>query len=136
NEKMYQEWHKSQLKDAWKRFNETIELFKKLKGKTRTVVRMTLVKDLNMEKEHVEQYAEIIKKANPDFVEIKGFMSVGFARQRIGYEKMPWHKDVKRFSKKLLKFLPKYKFLDDKKESCVVLLGKSKAKMKIKEKEI
>ncbi|MBU3907513.1 MAG: radical SAM protein, partial [Nanoarchaeota archaeon] len=47
NEKMYQEWHKSQLKDAWKRFNETIELFKKLKGKTRTVVRMTLVKDLN-----------------------------------------------------------------------------------------
>ena len=29
------------------------------------------------------------KKSKPMFVELKGFMSVGFARQRLGYDKMP-----------------------------------------------
>ena len=63
-------------------------------------------------------------------------MSVGFARKRLGYETMPSHSEIKKFSKQLLKFLPKYKFLDEKIESRVVLLGKSKARMKIKKGEV
>jgi len=70
------------------------------------------------------------------FIEIKGFMSVGFARKRIAYEKMPLHEEIVEFSKKILKFLPKYKFLDEKRESRVVLLGKNKKDMKIKKGEI
>jgi wyosine [tRNA(Phe)-imidazoG37] synthetase (radical SAM superfamily) len=58
-------------------------------------------------------------------------MSTGFSRQRLGYEKMPWHKEIKEFSKKLAR-LTELKILDEKKESCVVLLGKSKRDMKIK----
>jgi len=33
------------------------------------------------------------------FVEIKGFMSVGFARQRLAYDRMPSHKDIVDFLK-------------------------------------
>ncbi len=133
NKDAYNKFHRSEKKDAWELLNKSLEIMAKLENKTRTVFRMNLVKNLNMI--NLEEYAELIKKANPMFVEIKGFMSVGFSRQRLGYERMPYHEDITQFSKALLKFLPGYKFLDEKKESRVVLLGKSKTDMKIKPKE-
>jgi tRNA wybutosine-synthesizing protein 1 len=135
NKELYQTFHRSSKKDAWERLNKSLEIMSKLKGKTRTVFRMNLVKNLNMESEMAEQYAKLIKKAEPMFIEIKGFMSVGFARERLGYDRMPYHKEIVEFSKQILKFLPEYKFLDEKKESRVVLLGKDKKDMKIKKSE-
>jgi len=132
NKNLYKKFHRSSMKDAWKKLNKSLELMKDLD--CRTVFRINLVKDLNMIEP--ENYAELVKKANPMFVEIKGFMSVGFARQRIGYDKMPLHEDIVEFAEKILKFLPKYKFLDEKKESRVVLLGKNRGNMKIKKEEI
>ena len=130
NKELYNKFHRSSKKDAWERLNKSLEIMSKLK--TRTVFRMNLVKNLNMNPEMAEEYAEMIKKTNPMFVEIKGFMSVGFARQRLGYERMPYHKDIVDFANAILKFLPEYKFLDEKKESRVVLLGKDKKDMMIK----
>jgi tRNA wybutosine-synthesizing protein 1 len=135
NKELYNKFHRSSKKDAWERLNKSLEIMSTLNGKTRTVFRMNLVKNLNMNPEMAEEYAMMIKKTNPMFVEIKGFMSVGFARQRLGYERMPYHKDIVDFSKEILKFIPDYKFLDEKKESRVVLLGKNKSNMKIKKSE-
>lgn len=132
NKEKYEIWHRSKVKDAWEKFNETLKLLKKLK--TRTVIRMTLVKDENMDNE--EEYSKLILKGEPDFIEVKGFMSVGYARKRFGYEKMPNHQEIKEFSLKLLKFLPEYKILDEHEFSRVILLGKNKGKMKIKRSEI
>ncbi|VVB83648.1 S-adenosyl-L-methionine-dependent tRNA 4-demethylwyosine synthase [uncultured archaeon] len=134
NEELYKKFHRSLKKNAWELLNKSLEIMSKLKGR-RTVFRMNLVKNLNMNPEMAEEYAEMIKEANPMFVEIKGFMSVGFARERLGYERMPYHQDIVDFSKRILKFLPKYKMLDEKKESRVVLLGKNKKDMKIKKEE-
>ena len=137
NEKLFNKWHRSQTKEAWKKFNESLELFPKLK--TRKVVRMTLVKgeNSNMNEEMVSDYAELIKKANPDFIEVKGYMSVGFARNRdgMGYDSMPTYEDIKDYSKKIAKELKKegYKILDEHEFSRVVLVGKDKKMMKIKE---
>jgi tRNA wybutosine-synthesizing protein 1 len=136
NKELYTKFHRSSKKDAWERLNKSLGIMSKLKGKTRTVFRMNLVKDLNMNPEMAKEYAEMIKKTNPMFVEIKGFMSVGFARQRLGYERMPYHKDIVDFSNEILKFLPEYKLLDEKKESRVVLLGKNKKDMKIKKNQM
>lgn len=152
NKEIYNKIHRSSKKDAWERLNKSLEIMSRLRNKskskisihlsdkqpneTRTVFRINLVLDLNMNSEHAKKYAELIEKANPMFVEVKGVMSVGFARQRIPYNKMPYHKDIIEFSKKILKFLPGYKILDEKKESRVVLLGKDKKDMKIKEGEI
>jgi tRNA wybutosine-synthesizing protein 1 len=133
NEKLYKTFHRSSKKDAWELLNKSLEIMLRLKGKTRTVFRMNLVKNLNMIEP--ENYAKMIKKADPLFIEIKGYMSVGFARQRLGYERMPYHKEIIEFSKEILKFLPEYKILDEKKESRVVLLGKDKKDMKIKKSE-
>lgn len=127
NKKMYEKWHKSRLKDAWRRFNKTLEIMADLQ--TRKVIRLTLVRGLNM-KNH-EEYAKLIKKGRADFVEVKGYMAIGYARKRLGYEKMPFHSEIKDFAFKLLEFLPEYKFLDEQEVSRVVLLGKDKRKMKI-----
>lgn len=127
NEELFNKIVRSKIKNAWQVYMKTIKLFPKLK--TRKVMRLTLIKGLNME--NIEGYANLIKTAKPDFVEAKAFMSVGFSRQRLGYEKMPFHSEIKEFSRKLSK-LTGLKILDEKKESCVVLLGKSKKNMKIK----
>jgi len=146
NEKLFTIWHRSSRKDAWKRFNETLDLLKNLKGKTRRVIRLTLAKKgedkkakfneiSNMEDENVKEYADLIRKSEPDFIHVKGFMSVGYSRERMGYDKMPWHKEIKVFAKKLQEELKKdsYKILAEEKRSCVVVLGKNKKDMKIKE---
>ncbi|MFH1500667.1 MAG: 4-demethylwyosine synthase TYW1 [archaeon] len=132
NEKIFREITRNKSKQAWKNFNKTLELLPKLR--TRKVLRMTLVKDLNMS--NTDDYAKLILKASPDFVEVKGFMSVGFARKRLDYERMPNEKEVKEFAKKLSEKLPGYEVLAEKKESRVVLIGKDKCKMKIKPSEI
>jgi tRNA wybutosine-synthesizing protein 1 len=139
NEKDYKEWHKSMLKDSWERFNKTLDLLAKLtkKGK-RTVLRMTLVKGKNMSEENIKEYASIIKKSGVMFVEVKSFMSLGYARARLPYETMPSNKEIEAFAKKLAK-ASGYIILDKHIPSRIVLLGKNKEakkRMKISMKEI
>jgi len=137
NKKLFNVWHRSKKKDAWKKFNESLDLLRGLKGRVRRVVRLTLVKKgdggvSNMSEKNIKEYVELIKKAEPDFVHVKGFMSVGFARERMGYDKMPWHYEVKRFGESLVKELKGgWKVLDEEERSCVLVLGKNKRMMKI-----
>ena len=125
-EKLYKEIVRSNLKNAWKKFNETLSLLSKIDS--RRVLRMTLVRDLNMTE--AENYSKLIKKAKPDFVEVKGFMSVGFSRKRLGYERMPLNSEIKKFAEEI-SLLTELKLLDEKIESRVVVLGKNKEDLKI-----
>jgi len=137
NKELYDKWHRSSEKNAWKKFNETLELFPSLK--TRKVIRMTLVKDLNDKKEYIQEYSRLIKKAKPDFIEVKSYMAIGFSRERkgMGYDKMLTHQEIKDYSKKLVKNLKKpYKILDEHKLSRVILIGKDRKRMKIRFREI
>jgi len=93
-----------------------------------------------MNDEYIKEYAELIKKSNPRFIEIKGFMSIGFARKRLGYERMPWHEDIVEFAKKLVAELNKMKInmkiLDEHYFSRAVVIGENKKDLKIKKCEI
>ncbi len=131
NEKIFRKFTKNEGKDSWKKLNKSLSLLSQLP--TRRVIRITLVKRLNAEDKMLKDYAKLIKKASPDFVEVKSYMAVGFSRKRLGYERMLSHEEVKEYAKKLLEVLDKYKFLDEKKESRVVLIGKDKSKRRIKE---
>jgi len=131
NKKHYEKWHKSNKKNAWKEFNETLGLFPELK--TRKVIRITLVKGLNDNKEYVKDFAKLILKAKPDFIEVKSYMAIGFSRERLGYEKMLSHKEIKEYTEQIVKELNNYNVLSEHKLSRVVLIGKDKEKMKIKE---
>lgn len=102
---------------AWERLNQTLEILPKIK--TRKVIRLTMVKNLNML--GPERYARLITKTNSDFVEIKAFMPVGAARLRLPYSTMPSHAEIKEFSEKISN-LTGYKIVDEKEDSRVVLL--------------
>ena len=139
NEKEYNSWQNSKLKDAWKRYNKTLELINKItKSGKRTVLRMTIVNDLNMSDRHVKEFAELIKKSGVMFVEVKSYMPLGYARARMGYEKMPFIENIRDFAKKLAKETG-YIVLDKHDKSKIYLLGKNKEakrRMKISKKEI
>lgn len=139
NKEDYDEWHKSKNKNAWKKYNETLDILNKItKSGKRTVLRMTIVKDKNMSDKHIEEFAGLIKKSGVMFVEVKSYMPLGYARARMGYEKMPFFDKLQEFAKKLAKATG-YIVLDKHVPSKIVLLGKNKEakkRMKITKKEI
>jgi len=126
NKKLYEQVDKSLMKDSWKRFNQTLELLPSLN--TRKVLRLTLVKGLNMT--DVEGYAELIKKASPDFVEVKAYMFIGHSRQNLALKNMPLHEEVVEFSKKVSESTG-LKIVDEKENSRVVLLTSDNKKRKL-----
>jgi tRNA wybutosine-synthesizing protein 1 len=90
----------------------------------------------NMEEKYVKEYANLIKIAEPDFIHVKGFKSLGYSRKRLDYSKQPFHEEVEEFANKLLEELKGYKKLGEEKRSCIILLGKDKSRMRITEEEI
>jgi tRNA wybutosine-synthesizing protein 1 len=133
NKNLYDKFHRSCLKDAWEIFNQTIDLMPKLREKTRTIFRMNLIRDINLKEEFILEYVDLIKRANPLFIEVKGFMSVGFARQRLGYERMPDFKGMEDFCLKLSSALGKdWILLDSHENSRAFLIGRKKDKVNMK----
>ena len=103
--------------DGWEKVQETLSLFPSFG--TKTVVRLTLVKGLNME--DAEGYGRLIAGAEPDFVEAKAFMFLGGSRQRLERDNMPSHEEVKTFAEKISD-TSGYRIADEKEDSRVVLL--------------
>jgi len=62
-------------------------------------VRLTIVNGWN--DSHIKDYAKIIERIDPDFVEVKAYMWIGFSRYRLGQEAMPRHNEIADFSHKL-----------------------------------
>jgi len=108
----------------WQKLNETIDMLPNVK--TRRVIRLTMVKGLNMF--YPEKYAEFIKRGQPDFVECKSAVAVGFARSqgRLKYEDMASHEEIREFAKDVARFTG-YEVVNEKEDSRVVLLSKSMA---------
>ncbi|MAG47023.1 4-demethylwyosine synthase TYW1 [archaeon] len=125
NEKLYKKIDHPITKDYWERFNKTLEILKKIKGKTRTVLRITAVKDLNMCNE--KEYCKLIKKADSMFLEVKGYSWLGASKARLGRESVPSFKEIKSFSEKISKEL-NWKIVDYVEESRVCLIMKEDSK--------
>jgi tRNA wybutosine-synthesizing protein 1 len=111
----------------WEKINESLCLMKH--KKSRTVIRTTLVKGKNMF--NPDGYAELIKKASPDFLEIKAYMHLGFSRFRLDRSAMPTHPEVLEFAQILVNYLD-YKIADESEISRVVLLSKDGKKSPVK----
>jgi tRNA wybutosine-synthesizing protein 1 len=110
--------NKPQLKDSWELLNKSIELLPKIP--TRTVIRITGVKGQNLK--DAKAYADIIQKGDPDFVEIKAYMHVGFSQYRLAKEAMPKMEEMEHFASEVAKHLG-YDVRTSDKGSLVVLLS-------------
>ena len=113
-------------KDSWEKLNQSLALFPSLD--TRKVIRLTLVKGVNMIEP--KKYADLIKIAKPDFIEAKGYMFVGGSRQRLAIENMPTHEEIKKFAEELNRDID-YELVGEKKDSRVVLLSSGEKKTQI-----
>lgn len=109
---------KPQIEQAWDYLNHSLELMPSFD--CRTVIRTTCVKGENMQ--NPEGYANLIKKADPDFVEIKAYMFIGYSRKRLQFENMPSNLEVQQFAQEIGD-LCGMDLLDKVEDSRVVLLG-------------
>jgi tRNA wybutosine-synthesizing protein 1 len=125
NEKVFQENCSPIIKDAWKKILESLKIMKQLKKKTRTTIRLTVAKNINLV--DAEGYSELIKIAEPTFLEIKAYMHVGYSKKRLEYEAMPLHDEIKDFAEQIAKHTG-YKIVDEQPISRVVLLMKKDSK--------
>ena len=105
------------IKDGWERINKSLELFPSLD--CRKVIRLTLVKGLNLK--NPEKYADLILKAEPDFIEAKSYMHVGESQKRLKKENMPSMEDIRIFAKRLAELVG-YEYKDEDLASRVALL--------------
>ena len=101
--------------DYWERVNESLTLL----GTRRSAVRITLVKDLN--DFAPEKYAAILQNSGASFVEVKGYMYLGYSRNRLARENMPEHERVRAFAEKIAA-ASDYRIKDENKLSRVVCL--------------
>ncbi len=126
NKEQYQKIHRPIPKDYWERIMESLNLLGRIN--TRTVIRFTLIKGLNDKEEYIKEFANIFEESQPDFIEIKAYMYLGFSMQRLKRKNMPTHEEVRRYMEKILKYLPSYRFEDEQVESRIVLLKKKTSK--------
>ena len=94
NEKVYKELCNPQINDAWNNLNKTLELMNSFDS--RTAIRITSVKGKNMIS--TDEYAKLINKANPKYVEVKAYMFVGSSRKRLSLDNMPSNQEVRDFA--------------------------------------
>ena len=79
---------------------------------------------------HPELYAELIRKANPTYIEPKAYMHVGFSRLRMEYSNMPTHPEIREFATQMSTEMG-YNILDEAPESRVVLLSRLEKPIKL-----
>jgi tRNA wybutosine-synthesizing protein 1 len=109
--------------DLWPRILESLEIIKQ--HRCRSVIRLTLVRGLNMERP--EDYARLIARAEPDYVEVKAYMHLGRSRDRLTREAMPQHYEIMEFARTLGEALG-YELEADVPLSRVALLSSGRVK--------
>lgn len=115
--KIYNDICQPQISEGWDNLNQSLDTLASFNS--RTCIRTTCVKGRNMT--NPEKYAELIKKASPDFVEIKAYMCVGLSRHRLTPDNMPTFDEVKSFAQKIGENCGK-KIVNESEVSRVVLL--------------
>ena len=99
DKKIFEKLCVPQVENGWNNLNKSLDLLSSFD--CRKVLRMTCVKDYNMQ--NVEEYARLIERSNPDFVEIKAYMFVGYSRKRLKWENMPSNQEIYDFADSVAK---------------------------------
>lgn len=107
----------------WNNIQHSLHMFaEKEKTGSRTAVRITLVKGYN--DNTPEGFGAIIKEVRPLYVEIKGYMYLGFSRDRLPETAVPDMDEIRTFAQKV-KEACGYEFYDENAASRVVCLKRT-----------
>lgn len=116
-------------RDFWERFQRCLEILREKRFKQRTVFRLTLVKGFNIEDE-AKGYADLVEKALPCFVEVKGVTYCGTSTSAgagLSMANVPFYEEVCEFVTALERELARrgldYGIAAEHAHSCCILMG-------------
>ena len=112
--------NKPKYSDSWQRWNKTLEMLKHLD--TRTVLRITLIRNYNDQKEMIPAFASMLKQASPHFIEIKSYMHIGRSTNRLEHSNMLEMDEVRKFSEEIAKQSQIFSVMDESLVSRIVIL--------------
>ena len=112
--------NKPKYNDSWQRWNKTLEMLKQLD--TRTVLRITLIRNYNDQKEMIPAFASMLKQASPHFIEIKSYMHIGRSTNRLEHSNMLEMDEVRKFSEEIAKQSQIFSIMDESLVSRIVIL--------------
>lgn len=101
--------------DYWDNIRKSLALL----GDRRSAIRTTVVKGLN--DFFPENYAAMYQESGASFIEVKGYMYLGYSRFRLERENMPEHSEVRDFALEISKHCD-YKITDESPISRVVCM--------------
>ncbi|MFB6110680.1 MAG: 4-demethylwyosine synthase TYW1 [Halodesulfurarchaeum sp.] len=104
---------------AWSDLLDTLDVL--ADHGSRTTIRTTAIAGENMR--DPAGYAELYERAEPDFVEVKGYMHVGSSRDRLDREAMPDHEEVAAFAREIQAHLPSHDVFREAPPSNVAMLA-------------
>ncbi|MDG6223954.1 MAG: 4-demethylwyosine synthase TYW1 [Candidatus Thermoplasmatota archaeon] len=126
NREIYRKLCLPQHEGLWDRIMETVQIMPSLD--TRRVARHTLVEGWNVGYE--EEYAEMDLKGDFDFIEPKGYVHVGYSRERLERSNMPSFERIRGFAERMSE-LTGYLKAGENPASKVILLSNGAKDMSI-----
>ncbi|KAE8164418.1 radical SAM superfamily-domain-containing protein [Aspergillus tamarii] len=119
-------------RDFWERFQRCLDILREKRHVQRTVFRLTLVKGFNVDDE-VIGYANLVEKALPCFIEIKGVTYCGTSTSAgagLTMQNVPFYEEIQEFVVSLNKELERrgldYGIAAEHAHSCCVLLASTR----------
>lgn len=112
--------NKPKYDDSWQRWNKTLGMLKQLD--TRTVLRITLIRNYNDQKEMIPAFASMLQQASPHFIEIKSYMHIGRSTNRLEHSNMLEMDEVRKFSEEIAKQSQIFSIMDESLVSRIVIL--------------
>jgi tRNA wybutosine-synthesizing protein 1 len=103
--------NKPKYDDSWERWNRTLDMLKYLN--TRTVLRITLIRDYNDKRELIPTFAEMFRKSSPHFIEIKSYMHIGRSTNRLEHSNMLEMEEVRNFSEQVARQSKIFSVMDE-----------------------
>ena len=110
--------------DSWERWNRTLDMLKDLD--TRTVLRITLIRNYNNKEEMIEPFALMAKKSSPHFIEVKSYMHIGRSTNRLEHSNMLEMEEIREFSKKIAEQSGIFSIMDESFVSRITVLQNNK----------
>eukprot|EP00731_Ephydatia_muelleri_P023226 Em0015g809a len=108
------------FRDFWQRYLDSLEALGE--KSQRTVYRLTLVKDWNVDQ--LEGYISLVKRGDPDFIEVKGVTYCGESKaSTLTMVNVPWHEEVMEFVSQFVGHLSDYEVACEHEHSNCVLIA-------------
>ena len=124
NRKMFYRINRPRRSDAWERWIKSLHFLANVN--TRTVLRMTLIRDYNDNLQFVNEFAEMMLQGNPHFIELKSYMHIGMSTKRLKKNSMLEMDEIQKFSTELCEKIPGFSIMDESEISRIVVLQNQK----------